>query len=93
MLANFGWAFNLIGFLVIIAVAIMYFSKLSEIKIGGVNAKPFPSNFNRFAITLCTTLAAGIVFWGTAEPIYHLAYPPKTLGIQPLSPETEKFAM
>lgn len=93
MLINFGWAFSLTGFLVIIAIVSMYFSKLGEIKIGGTDAKPIMSNFNWFAITLCTTLAAGIVFWGTAEPIYHLAYPPKTLGIQPLSPEAAKFAM
>ena len=93
MLINFGWAFSLTGFLVIIAVVCMYFSRLGDIKIGGNDAEPMMSKFNWFAITLCTTLAAGIVFWGTAEPIYHLAYPPASLGIEPLSPEAAKFAM
>lgn len=30
------------------------------------------SRWKWFSITLCTTIATGILFWGTAEPIFHL---------------------
>ncbi|MGM0509438.1 MAG: BCCT family transporter, partial [Fusobacteriota bacterium] len=57
------------------------------------NAEPLVSKPSWFAITLCTTIAAGILFWGTAEPMWHFAYPPESLGIEPKSLEAARFAM
>ena len=48
---------------------------------------------NWFAITLTTTIAAGITFWGIAEPIYHLTTPPDSLGLEPNSPQAAIFSM
>ena len=93
LIANFGWGFSMAGFIALIAVIATYFSPLGKIRLGGPAAKPVISKPNWFAITLCTTLAAGLLFWGTAEPMYHLASPPESLGIKPLSPEAAKFAM
>ena len=44
------------------------------------------------AISLTTTIAIGIVFWGTAEPLYHL-YAPGGTEIEPGSREAQKFSM
>lgn len=93
MIGQFGWAFSMIGMVALLAVIVAYLSPLGKIKIGGEKAEPLMSKANWFAITLCTTLAAGIVFWGTAEPMYHLAYPPSSLGMDPFSPEAAKYAM
>lgn len=93
LIANFGWGFSLAGFIAIMVVIVAYFSPLGKIRLGGPDAKPVLNKPSWFAVTLCTTLAAGLLFWGTAEPMYHIAYPPESLGIEPFSPEAAKYAM
>lgn len=93
MVIDFGWIFSITGIMSVIMMLFVYFSPLGEIRLGGEDAKPLLKKTSWFAITLCTTIAAGIMFWGTAEPIWHLAYPPKSLGIEPMSHEAVKFAM
>lgn len=93
MVNDLGWVFSITGIMSLIVVVFIYFSPLGEVRLGGQDAKPLLKKSSWFAITLCTTIAAGIMFWGTAEPIYHLAYPPKSLGIAPMSHEAAKFAM
>lgn len=93
MVVDMGWLFSIAGVLSFVVVIAAYFSPLGNVRLGGESAKPLLKKSSWFAITLCTTIAAGILFWGTAEPIYHLAYPPVSLGIKPMSPEAAKFAM
>ena len=93
MVVQCGWIFSLVGVGCVLVVIGVYFSPLGNVKIGGPDAKPLLKKSSWFSITLCTTIAAGILFWGTAEPIYHLAYPPESLGIEPMSSEAVKFAM
>ena len=69
------------------------FSPIAQVKIGGKKAKPLLSKWRWFTITLCTTIAIGILFWGTAEPIYHLHAPPVGLGITPNSTEAAIFSL
>ncbi|PKM52077.1 MAG: BCCT transporter [Firmicutes bacterium HGW-Firmicutes-7] len=88
-----GWMFSLAGVACLLVITATYFSPLGNVRIGGPNAKPLLKKSSWFAVTLCTTIAAGILFWGTAEPIWHLAYPPTSLGIEPMSPAAAKFAM
>lgn len=93
MVIDMGWVFSISGVLCVLVIVLVYFSPLGDVRLGGPEAKPLLKKSTWFAVTLCTTIAAGILFWGTAEPIYHLAYPPKSLGIAPMSPEAAKFAM
>ena len=93
MVVDMGWMFSITGVVSVIVVVLVYFSPLGHIKLGGEDAKPILKKSSWFAITLCTTIAAGILFWGTAEPMWHLAYPPESLGIEPMSPEAALFAM
>jgi choline-glycine betaine transporter len=93
MVVDMGWLFSITGLLCLIAVIFVYFSPLGDIKLGGENAKPLLNRPSWFAVTLCTTIAAGILFWGTAEPIWHLAYPPESLEIEPMSVDAAKYAM
>jgi choline-glycine betaine transporter len=88
-----GWLFSIAGGLSVIVIILVYFSPLGDIKLGGRDAEPLLSRPSWFAITLCTTIAAGILFWGTAEPMWHYAYPPTSLGIEPQSLDAAKFAM
>lgn len=74
--------------LICFAVFIFPFSKA---KIGGENAEPIFKKTKYFAIVLCTTVATGILFWGSAEPIYHLQNPP--LGLKANSNDAALFAL
>jgi len=93
VMANLGWSFSVAAVVCLAAVIVTYFSPLAKVRIGGPDAKPLFKKKEWFSITLCTTLAAGLLFWGTAEPIYHITAPPESLGIAANSPEAAKFAM
>ncbi len=90
---HFDDLFSWVSFSCVLMIIIIFFSPLAKVKIGGPDAQPFLSRWRWFAITLCTTIATGILFWGTAEPIFHLHQPPESLGIAPGSAEAQGFAM
>lgn len=92
ILQNFSWLFSLGSFYLLILIVVTYFSKLGDIRIGGEHSQPKISKLRWFMIVLCTTLAVGVLFWTTAEPIYHLHSPPKSLGIEPGSANATLFA-
>lgn len=93
LLDKFGWLYSLstLGFLAV--VVWIYFSPIAKIRIGGKDAKPFLTKWKWFSITLCTTIATGILFWGTSEPLFHLHTPPQVLDIEPNSIEAMRFSM
>ncbi|MDD3362961.1 MAG: BCCT family transporter [Hespellia sp.] len=91
VLENLGWTYSLTSFLCLATIVVVYISPLGDVVLGGKNAKPILSKVNWATITLCTAMAAGALFWGITEPIYHMAAPP--VGIEPNSWESAKFAM
>ncbi len=85
----FAWAG--LAFLAILgAIAV---SPLGGRIIGGPQAKPILGRWRWFAVTLCTTIATGILFWGAAEPLFHLNDPPAMLGLAPGGDAAATFAM
>lgn len=74
---HFDWLFNGSMFACLLIVLVAYVSPLGRVRIGGDNAKPLLTRPRWFAVTVCTTIATGILFWGTAEPIYHVSGPPE----------------
>ena len=93
VLDKFAWLYSLSGLYVLVLGAIVYFSPLGKIRIGGEHATPLITKRRWFFITLCTTLAVGILFWTTAEPLYHLMEPPVSAELEPGSPAAARFAM
>ena len=85
----FAWAG--IGFLALLACIAL--SPLGGRVIGETGAIPILSRGRWFAVTLCTTIATGILFWGAAEPLFHLNDPPAMLGLEPGSDAAATFAM
>lgn len=90
---NFGWLFNSGSLVAVIICFVLLFSPLGKVKIGGSKAKPLFKPFQWWAVSLCTTIAIGILFWATCEPMFHLTAPPASLGIEPNSPESAIFAI
>nr|WP_222707007.1 BCCT family transporter [Neolewinella aurantiaca] len=76
LMLHFDWLFNWSMFACLFVVTAAYVSPLGRVKIGGQQATPLLSRSRWFAVTVCTTIATGILFWGTAEPIYHYSAPP-----------------
>ncbi|OLO02769.1 BCCT family transporter [Salinicola socius] len=93
VLDNFSWLFSLGSLYLLIMAVIVYFSPLGSIRIGGPDATPLLSRLRWFSITLCTTLAVGVLFWTTAEPLYHFMSPPASSGLEAGSGDAMLFAM
>ena len=90
---DLGWASVFFSFLVMLFTFGIVCSPIGSIRIGGRDAKPDFSFFRWFAISLCSGIGIGILFWGIGEPIYHLMQPPQNLGIAPKSHEAALFAI
>lgn len=94
ILDHFSWLFSLCAVLALVLCIWICFSSFGKIRIGGSKAEPLMSMWNWFSITICTTIAIGILFWSTAEPVTHYAKPPEEMvGLQANTPEAATFAM
>lgn len=77
----------------LLTCVVVFFAPLGRVVIGGPGAKRFLSPLPWCTISLCTTTAVGILFWGIAEPIFHLTQPPVSLGLAANSPQAARFAL
>ena len=93
ILKNFGWLITSGAALSVTTIVAILISPIGNVRIGGAEAKPLLKRWNWFAITLCTTIATGILFWGVAEPLFHVAGPPQFADAEPNSPEAARFAL
>lgn len=93
ILVNFSWLFSAASLFFVGTLVWAFFSPLGNVRIGGPDAKPLMTKWNWFAITLTTTVAIGILFWATAEPMYHYYAPPASSGIAAQTPNAAKFAL
>lgn len=91
ILDDFSWLFALMAFICVILIIAAYFSKFGRVRIGGRNAKPIMNMSNYVWIVLCTIMAAGILLWACAEPMYHYYGPPAS--VQAESPAAIEFIM
>jgi choline-glycine betaine transporter len=93
LLQKFGSSFSVVVLLMVFTCILICCSPLGKIKIGGATATPLLNRWRLFSITLCTTIATGILFWGSAEPIYHFNSPPQSSGIVAGTEDAAVFAM
>ena len=93
ILNTFDWLFSAGAFVMVITCVAVFISPLGGMKIGGADAKPMLSKWRWGSITICTTTAAGMLFWATAEPLYHLYAPPQSLALASGSSQAAEFAL
>ncbi len=93
ILSHFDWLFSYASFAAVCLVGWVALSRLGSVRIGGPEAKPILSRWNWFSITLCTTIAIGILFWGAAEPMFHVSAPPDYAGVEPHTEGAARFAL
>lgn len=91
VLNGFDWLFNVTVLAMALVCAFVYLSPYGKRRIGGEGAKPVIKLKYWFGIVLCSSVAAGLMFWSCAEPLYHLYNPPDA-SIPPESEEAINVA-
>lgn len=82
ILDRFSWLFALMAFICVILIIVAYVLPFGNVRIGGSKAKPMMTKANYVWIVLCTIMAAGILLWACAEPMYHYYNPPAHIAKQ-----------
>jgi len=90
---TWGWLYLLTAFSLVIACFVLMGGKYGKMKLGLPDDKPEFSNFSWFAMLFGSAIAAGIVFWGPAEPAYHYMSPPPYFGGEANTPQAGADAM
>jgi glycine betaine transporter len=82
MTTSWAWLWLLAAFLIVGAAFVMLFSSYGKMKLGKPDDEPEISKFSWFSMLFGAAIAAGIVFYGPAEPAYHFMTPPPFFGSQ-----------
>lgn len=84
---NLGWMYLIAMFLIVIFAVFLVFGPWGKIKLGAEDDEPQYSFLSYFAMLYSAGIAAGIVFWGPAEAIFHYDTVPPFVGAEPQSAE------
>jgi len=71
-----GWLFVLGMNVILVYVFFLLFSRYGYIRLGGPNAEPEFALPAWFAMLFSAGMGIGLLFYGVAEPMYHLVSPP-----------------
>jgi len=85
LLADFGWVFLGAVLLSVLSCAWLLVSRWGDVRLGGPEADPAYTYPTYFALFFTAGIAAGIVFWGPAEALFHYRTPPPYFAAQPQS--------
>ena len=88
----FGAYINLLSLVFVILAVVFIISRYGDIVIGGPDAKPEYSMFNWCAMSLCSGIGTGLLFWAMGEPIFHFMTTPAAIG-EPATREAGIFAV
>jgi glycine betaine transporter len=78
--ASFGWSYLVVTLAILIFLVFLAFSPAGEIRLGKDTDRPEFSTLTWFAMILSAVMGIGLVSYGVAEPISHLATPPHGLA-------------
>ncbi len=76
IITNFDWVFILSSNFFIIICLYFAFSKLGNIRIGGVHSEAEFSNFSWYSMLISAGMGIGLMFWSVGEPLYHSEFIP-----------------
>src|SRR5215218_1771048 len=88
VIGNFGWVFVLIAAGVLVLCIFLVLHPWGAIRLGPDDSRPEFKTFSWVSMMFAAGLGAGLLFYGTAEPISHWAAPPHGLA----EPRTEEAA-
>jgi glycine betaine transporter len=89
---SFGWLFVLTSGAFLLFSGYLALSRYGNIKLGPDDSVPEFSKFSWVSMMFATGMGIGLMFYGVAEPLYHLNGPPMGMA-EPGTPEAAKLAM
>jgi glycine betaine transporter len=92
IISNFGWAFVLIAFSALVLCIVLVLHPWGRIRLGPDDSRPDFRTFSWVSMMFAAGLGAGLLFYGTAEPISHWSAPPHGLA-EPQTEEAAKIAL
>ncbi|POP35026.1 hypothetical protein C3B58_00085 [Lactonifactor longoviformis] len=90
---NFGWFFVLMTTLFVGVLLWLAFSKYGNIRFGGKDAKPDMPTWKWFCVVLTSGMAAGLCYYGVAEPLDFFLNPPGFSGVAGGSPQAAELSL
>ncbi|WP_285757011.1 BCCT family transporter [Nocardiopsis ansamitocini] len=90
--ASFGWGYLFATLGILVFLVFLAFSPVGRTRLGKDTDRPEFSNLTWFAMLLGAVMGIGLVSYGVAEPISHLAVPPHGLA-EPNTPEAAVRAL
>ena len=82
---QFDWLFLGAMFVAVGYALVLLVGPWGSIRLGGPDADPDYTYPTYFAMVFTAGIAAGIVFWGPAESLFHYGSPPPAAGVAPRS--------
>ncbi len=92
IIRNFGWGFILIAFGGLLMCIFLVLHPWGGIRLGADDSRPEFRTFSWISMMFAAGLGAGLLFYGTAEPISHWSAPPHGLA-EPQSEEAAAVAL
>ena len=92
VIGNFGWGFILIAFGALVICIFLVVHPFGSVRLGPDDSTPDFNTFSWIAMMFAAGLGAGLLFYGTAEPISHWSAPPHGLA-EPRSEEAAAVAL
>jgi len=92
IISNFGWAFVLIATGALVLCIVLVVHPWGRIRLGPDDSRPDFRTFSWVSMMFAAGLGAGLLFYGTAEPISHWSAPPHGLA-EPQTDEAAKIAL
>jgi glycine betaine transporter len=89
---SFGWLFILTSGAFVLFSAYLALSRYGNIKLGPDDSVPEFSKFSWVSMMFATGMGIGLMFYGVAEPLYHLNGPPMGMA-EPGTPAAAQLAM
>lgn len=87
---NFGWFFIILVNVALVLCIYLVMSRYGDIRLGHQTERPQYSLVSWIGMLFSAGIGIGLLYWGTAEPLYHFMAPP--LG-EPQTIEAAKQAM
>jgi choline/carnitine/betaine transport len=85
LLEDVGWLFLGAMFLAVCYCLFLLVGPWGEMKLGGPEAEPAYTYPTYFSLVFTAGIAAGVVFWGPAEALFHYGSPPPYVDAAPES--------
>ncbi|MDR1165058.1 MAG: BCCT family transporter [Deltaproteobacteria bacterium] len=90
---SWGWAYLWVDFIVLLACFFLIFHRFGDIKLCLPGEKPEFKDITWFGMLFSGAIAAGIVFWGPAEPPSHMSVVPPLFADAGVQPNTTRAAI